>query len=216
MKTCVKCATDKDRAEFTYCKTTIDNLRPWCKSCVRAYNKAYRYANIQKLTLARKEYHIGNRDKALKTMAKYYHENKEFVKAINNEWAKNNPSKVRDAKRKWSNNNKDYVSKKAKEWRLKNPDKCRITVQNYQSRKKSAGGSLSKDIFKRLMVLQRGMCVSCRVDLTLVKPNLDHIIPLFLGGSNTDSNIQLLCQSCNNSKHAKHPIDFMQERGFLL
>lgn len=45
---------------------------------------------------------------------------------------------------------------------------------------------------------------------------MDHIMPLALGGTNTDDNIQLLCPTCNRSKHAKHPVDFMQQRGFLL
>jgi len=46
--------------------------------------------------------------------------------------------------------------------------------------------------------------------------NLDHIIPLSLGGRNEDCNIQLLRASCNFRKGAKHPIVYMQERGFLL
>lgn len=45
---------------------------------------------------------------------------------------------------------------------------------------------------------------------------MDHIVPLALGGSNTDGNIQLLRATCNQQKHAKHPVVFMQERGFLL
>jgi 5-methylcytosine-specific restriction endonuclease McrA len=45
---------------------------------------------------------------------------------------------------------------------------------------------------------------------------MDHIIPLALGGTNTDDNIQLLRAKCNKQKGAKHPIDFMQQRGFLL
>lgn len=36
------------------------------------------------------------------------------------------------------------------------------------------------------------------------------------GGANDKSNIQLLCPHCNLSKGAKHPVDFMQERGMLL
>jgi 5-methylcytosine-specific restriction endonuclease McrA len=46
--------------------------------------------------------------------------------------------------------------------------------------------------------------------------HLDHITPITLGGSNTDDNMQLLRQRCNNQKYNKHPIDFMQSRGFLL
>ncbi len=36
------------------------------------------------------------------------------------------------------------------------------------------------------------------------------------GGANIDGNIQLLTGLCNRQKHTKHPVDFMQERGFLL
>jgi len=39
---------------------------------------------------------------------------------------------------------------------------------------------------------------------------------MMAGGSNTDDNMQLLRKLCNLQKHAKHPVDFMQERGFLL
>lgn len=40
-------------------------------------------------------------------------------------------------------------------------------------------------------------------------------MPIARGGSNTDDNVQLLCPACNLKKSAKHPVDFMQERGFL-
>ena len=41
-------------------------------------------------------------------------------------------------------------------------------------------------------------------------------MPIALGGKNVDDNVQLLCAACNLSKQAKHPVDFMQQRGFLL
>jgi 5-methylcytosine-specific restriction endonuclease McrA len=53
----------------------------------------------------------------------------------------------------------------------------------------------------RLFVWQRdnGKCVKCGVRERL---EFDHIIPVVAGGSNTERNVQLLCESCNRSKGA--------------
>lgn len=54
----------------------------------------------------------------------------------------------------------------------------------------------------------RGMCSLCQKDLSNLlssQPDsqYDHIIPLALGGINDITNIQLLCESCNNSKSSE-------------
>jgi hypothetical protein len=51
----------------------------------------------------------------------------------------------------------------------------------------------------RLFVWQRdeGKCVKCGAQERL---EFDHIIPLASGGSNTERNIQLLCERCNREK----------------
>lgn len=53
----------------------------------------------------------------------------------------------------------------------------------------------------RLFVWQRdsGKCVKCG---GVEKLEFDHVIPVTKGGSNTERNIQLLCESCNRSKGA--------------
>lgn len=83
-----------------------------------------------------------------------------------------------------------------------------------KERRKMAVGKLSAGLSRKLWDLQRGLCPCCEQELG--KFHMDHIMPISLGGTNTDDNIQLLRQTCNLQKGNKHPIDFMQERGFLL
>jgi hypothetical protein len=54
----------------------------------------------------------------------------------------------------------------------------------------------------RLFVWQRdgGRCVSCGSNERL---EFDHVIPLVLGGSDTERNLQLLCEVCNRQKGAR-------------
>lgn len=52
---------------------------------------------------------------------------------------------------------------------------------------------------------EKGRCCICGTDLsaslrTLNKKHFDHMVPLFLGGINDVSNIQLLCSACNLKK----------------
>ena len=59
--------------------------------------------------------------------------------------------------------------------------------------------SLGKAIRKKL--LSSGACAKCGSSQNL---EIDHIIPIFLGGSSEIENLQVLCFSCNRTKGAKH------------
>lgn len=96
-----------------------------------------------------------------------------------------------------------------------NPEARRRRDHAYRARKAANGGTLSPGISTRLYKIQRGLCACCGKPLG-DDYHLDHIMPLALGGSNTDDNIQLLRAQCNWEKNARHPVDFMQLRGRLL
>jgi hypothetical protein len=160
----------------------------------------YRAENQEKETQYAIAYREANRDRISATQAAYRDKNKAGFKARDAEKYKANTEKCKAYNKNWYANNPDAVS---------------IKNQNRRSRVKNVGGRLSKGLPQKLIALQRGKCACCGLPLG-ENYHLDHIMPLALGGTNTDDNIQLLRGECNNQKHAKHPVDFMQERGFLL
>lgn len=100
-------------------------------------------------------------------------------------------------------------------YRAAHPERHRIYDQNKRVTRGKSPGKLSHGLAQKLYRLQRGKCPCCGKPLG-DDYHLDHKMPLALGGSNTDDNMQLLRAVCNMQKHAKHPVDFMQSRGFLL
>jgi DNA repair exonuclease SbcCD ATPase subunit len=148
--------------------------------------------------------------------ARWYEENKKRLLKERAERYLANISKERALMAKWSEANKDKVRENNKKWKLDNKERVlvhgRVYYHNRHARKN--GKRISVNIAETLFQLQSGKCPVCRQPLT--KYHLDHKMPLALGGSNTDDNIQLLCPPCNLEKSAKHPIDFMQSKGYLL
>lgn len=73
------------------------------------------------------------------------------------------------------------------------------TLENLEKIESSSREAIPEAV--RLFVWQRdkGRCVKCGSQQHL---EFDHIIPVSRGGSNTERNIQLLCELCNRSKGA--------------
>jgi len=190
MKTCTKCAEAKPVSEFSKDAGKRDGLHSNCKTCAKTRHSEWRAANPEKVKARNAVWYAENREKHRANMIKWQKANPEKLKANYARWYAANPEKHRAA--------------------------CRISGHNRRARKRDAGGKLSTGLSEKLMKLQRGKC-ACGCKQSLGDDfHLDHIVPLALGGSNTDDNMQLLRKICNLQKSARHPVDFMQQRGFLL
>jgi hypothetical protein len=89
-------------------------------------------------------------------------------------------------------------------------------IREYRHLRRARGaGPIPKGTAQKLGGLQKWKCVVCKKAIQN-KYEIDHIMPLALGGDNSAHNLQLLCVTCNRRKNAKHPIDFMQAQGYLL
>jgi len=200
MKTCTKCNEAKSFQSFSAQLAGLNGLTAACKTCNKTYRDAWRAKNTERTAATSAAWYVANPLFKVAYAAAHYAANKEYKAALGAAWRKANPGRTE-------------VNSAA--WRKANPEKNRIYKHNRRAKERVAGGKLSVGLAARLFVLQNGKCPCCNQSLGK-KYHLDHIMPIALGGQNIDNNIQLLRSTCNHQKLAKHPIDFMQQRGFLL
>lgn len=140
--------------------------------------------------------------------------NPEYNKERMAEWHRQNPELRKQLTKEWRANNAEQFKAKQKEWWNNNPAKASEYNNAYRARKRGNGGKHTAADIADILKMQFGKCAVCRTKLE--KYHVDHIISLRHGGSNDRSNLQILCQRCNNSKSCKDPIEFMRSRGMLL
>lgn len=67
--------------------------------------------------------------------------------------------------------------------------------------------SLSTRARLDLFLQAQGRCASCTLPIAPGKGwDIDHIIPLALGGSDTPDNLQILCKACHSTKTVKQDL----------
>lgn len=199
-KTCSKCAQEKSISHYRKDAQKIDGLYSSCKSCVANYMRLYRVGAKEGITKYNIEWVKKNKQKAADATRRY---------------KLAHPERLRERKNKWRKTNLEKARASAQRWRDKNREKVRLMVRMANAKRRSNGLRNPIRVVNMLLVLQKNKCAICRVDIAK-SFHIDHVMPLKLGGDNLPNNLQLLCPSCNGHKKDKHPVDFMQSRGFLL
>ncbi len=100
-----------------------------------------------------------------------------------------------------------YRRRKRKEWGVKNKDKIKRYKQLYHCRRRASGWPTLADI--QLVyednIKQYGTltCYLCNKVVNFGKDSIDHIIPVFSGGSNERSNLAIAHRVCNSIKNKR-------------
>lgn len=218
MKICKKCGSNESYA----CGA--------CKPCAIKRASAWHIANPDKSKAAKDKYALNNKDKVKAAKLAYIANNPEKIKAAYAKYREENYQKELARSAKWRASDPTYFVRyhaanieksrdRSRNWYANNKERqasnSRRGQHNRRARLRNVGGKLSSGLAEKLYKIQRGKCACCGNPLGN-NYHLDHRVPLALGGANEDWNMQLLRNKCNLSKGAKHPIDFMQRKGFLL
>ena len=229
-KTCSKCKILTSKTHFYKDRKGKDGLRSQCKECFCKLTQAYKLKNKDKVREIARKYREANREKIRNLLRGWASRNRERivqyrkaermakplqVKERSQRHRKKYPVEIRERNRKWALLNADRYKLRMRTYREKNRERCFTQSRNYRARKLKAGGVHTKEQVASLYQRQKGYCICCRKALGK-EYHIDHIFPLSKGGRNDILNIQLLCPNCNLSKHDRHPIEFMQSRGYLL
>jgi len=142
--------------------------------------------------------------------AKRAAENREAERLRTAKWRNENPEKTIKSHHIYYIKNDDKIKESVKRYRESNKEAYTIYSRLYCGATRAGGGRLSWGCIPRMMQNQNYVCNSCSID---IKDNyhIDHIIPISKGGLHCDSNIQLLCPTCNRRKSSKNYEEFLAQ-----
>lgn len=167
-----------------------------CRDCVKAYDRA-RGQDPER----REAHRLGTARRRSSDSAGHRQRHKA--------WRDANPDKVRAL---WNRNYERNGSKhreKNKRWREANPELRRVYRRNRRAREENAAGSHTVGDIKAICRKQRHLCFYCKMKKI---EEIDHFIPLKMGGTNYPDNLRATCRSCNRRKGAKLPWEWMPDR----
>lgn len=104
--------------------------------------------------------------------------------------------------------NKEKVAEWQRRWREENPEKKRAQKMRHRARVANAEGSHTQADIQQMYADQNGLCAYCAKELN-GDFHVDHMQPLFKGGSNDWTNLAISCKSCNLRKGTQTVREFM-------
>lgn len=154
---------------------------------VRAKQRAWRDANIERAREVQRKSRAKHRDVINARLRADYYANHEVRLKAAREYREQNPDAIRERNKRYCAQNPDEMAK-------------------HRARRRARQAAVEHIDYTRTEIYERdeGRCRGCHKELEN-KPHgfqIDHIVPISLGGPDTPANVQLMCAKCNRAKWA--------------
>lgn len=192
-KVCTKCGKSKPLDGFGTRKLRSGNtgLRSNCKECKNAKNRSDYAANpapvIARTTARNAANPEAHRAAARRSMAKRRAEHPDAHRLASQSWRRNNP---------------DAVARADRQKRERNPELYRaISAATTARRRARVAGAYVEDVDRKLVWFRdAGVCHLCGL-LVTGDWQLEHVVPLAMGGAHSYQNTAVSHPACNQSKN---------------
>lgn len=178
LKRCCTCKDDKPVTEFCKSKKTKDGYQNGCKKCAAKSSKKYAQRNPDKKKEANKKARekVTNEDrvKRAEKQRAYHHANRDRLNAKRREYCKRNRQIISTV---------DAASRKKRR-------KAIIPVGE---------NKVTPDFLRKLKEVTL-FCENCSILASEKEFDLDHIIPIAIGGKHEKINVRYICFTCNRSR----------------
>lgn len=201
-KVCTQCGVEKQFSEFYPKVGSKGGVNSMCKLCCKDNIYTYRDENPEVVKA---------------TQLRSYHKDVQYSREKAKAWRLAHPDALEALRvygREYRKIHKETLRVKDRDRYLKNTTRYKYYRDKRKALVKNTPGRYTADDIAAIWEHQLGTCVYCGVDLASTTVNIDHYMPLHLGGTNWPSNLQLLCESCNKRKWAKLPEVYEAEIGF--
>lgn len=180
------------------------------KEILKEKHKIYRERNKKLLKERAIKYRESNPEKVKESRLKFKNANRDKIRKEDKIYRDTHKDKRNNYNREYYSENKDYFAEYYKYWILnlsiEEKTKLKYQLRNgfHRGRAKQKNSDVSSDFLRKLYE-GTTKCPLCGVVLVegnekANAKNLDHIIPLKVGGKHIKSNIRIICKKCNQSR----------------
>lgn len=189
--TCTKCHGEKPEMEF-YLRTDTKARMSACKDCKRAYERS----RLPEKTIFMRRWRRENPKRVQAILAKYAACHRGELRAYYKWRYLANKDRIRRHKSAYYVRNKPRIIARVKSWRRRHPDLVTAYGRAHELKRRGAPGHATPKQIQERVAMWGWRCWICRVPWE----QIDHVIPIALGGSNWPANLRPICRACNMKK----------------
>jgi len=202
------------------------------REAIAEYQKRYRQENREAIAKQLHEYYEQHREAKAEQNRRHYEKDRKAAAERTRKWREKNPEAYREWRekhrevltetvRRFRKKNPGAGAEAAQRWRNKNPEAVRSFNRNRKALKKGAEGKYTAVDIKVIWKRQRHKCAVPNCPYPIASSgkhiyHVDHVVALINGGSNSPSNLQILCATHNLQKKDKDELKWANSHGLLF